>query len=175
MDEVSVEDLKATIKGQTGGGLEDIRVYMGAPRYQYGQGFGNVIRGIFRSVFPVLIRAGKTLFRSSADALKDGGDIGSSFKSALKPTLRTVLKHGGKALEKVIQEQEAPPPAPPSEVPFTPEDGRNAGTALPPKPSTVTVQGGSGRYKGKRKRSHSKHKIIKSKSNFPKKLRNWNF
>ena len=135
MGEVSVEDLKAVLRGQSGGGLDDIRVYMGAPRYQYGQGFGDVVRGIFRSVFPVLVRAGKTLFKSSADALKEGGDVGSSFKSALKPTLRTVLKHGGKALEKVIQEQEAPPPAPPSEVPFTPEDGRNAGAVLPSKPS----------------------------------------
>ena len=149
MSDPRVEQIKqALIGGQSGSGLDDIRVYMG-PSRQYGQGFGDFIRNIFRTVTPVIMRVGKTLFKTSAESLKEGSSIGDSFKSALKPTIRTALKHGGKALGKLIQEQEAPAAAPPVEPPLLHQDERDVGTEMPPKPQT-----GSGRYK-----AYQKHKL----------------
>ena len=93
------------------------------------------------------MRVGKTFFKSGASALKDGGSLGDSFKSALKPTLKTALKHGGIALGKVIESQQEPAAAPPSEPPLLHQDDRDVGTTVAPK------QTGSGRYKGKRRRT----------------------
>ena len=147
MSDPRVELIKQALSGeQSGGGLDDIRVYMG-PSKQVGRGFGDVIRNIGLKIVPVLFRAAKTLFKTSSESLKDGGSIGDSFKSALKPTLRTALKHGGKALGKIIQEQEGPTPAPPLEAPLLHQDERDAGTEKPQKP-----QAGGGRYKASKKR-----------------------
>ena len=116
---------------------------------QYGQDFGDFIRNIFCTVTPVITRVGKTLLKTSAESLKEGSSIGYSFKSALKPTIRTALKHGGKALDKLIQEQEAPAAAPAVEPPLLHQNKRNVGTEMPPKPQT-----GFGRYK-----AYWKHKL----------------
>ena len=148
MSDPRVEEIKqALISGQqSGGGLDDIRVYMG-PSRQVGRGIGDVIRNIGMRIAPVILRTAKKLFTSSSDALKDGGSIGDSFKSALKPTLRKALKHGGKAIGKIIQEQEGPTAAPPLEPPLLHQDERDVGTEKPPKP-----QAGGGRYKASKKR-----------------------
>ena len=146
MSDPRVEQIKqALIGGQSGGGLHDIRVYMG-PCRQYGQGFGDFIRNIFRAVTPVIMRVGKTLFRTSTESVKEGSLIGDLFKSALKPKICTAFKHGGKSLGKLIQEQEAPAAAPPVEPPLLHQDERDVDTEIPPKPQT-----GSGRYKASRK------------------------
>lgn len=157
MSDPRVEQMKLALSGeQSGGGLDDIRVYTG-PTKQIGQGLGDLLGhfGRFaRWVAPIAMRIGKTLFKSSSAALKDGGSIGDSFKSALKPTLRTALKHGGRALGKIIEKQEGPSAAPPVEPPLLHQDDRDVGTEKP------QPQVGSGRYKASRKRKtrgSSKH------------------
>ena len=104
MSDPRVEEINhALISGQQfGGGLDDIRVYVGFSS-QVGRGIGDVIRNISMWIAPVILLTVKKLFTSSSDALKDGGSIEDSFKSELKPTLRMALKHGGKALGKIIQ------------------------------------------------------------------------
>lgn len=150
MSDPRVEQItKALLSNQSGGGLDDIRVYMG-PSRQFGQGFGDFIRNALRTAVPVIMRVAKTLFKSSSESLKDGNSIGDSFKSALKPTLRTALKHGGKALGKVIQEQDKPTAAPPLEPPPLNQDERDAGTV-----TSLKSQTGAGRYKASRKRKVS--------------------
>ena len=73
-----------------------------------------------------------------------------TFKSALRPTLRTALKHGGKALGKVIQEQDKSGAARPLEpLPLT-QDERDAGTV-----TSLKSQAGAGRYIASRKRKVS--------------------
>ena len=146
MSDPRVEQMKLALSGeQSGAGLEDIRVYMGSPK-QYGQGIGDLLGRFGRWFAPLALKVGKTLFKSSSDALKDGSSIGDSFKSALKPTLRSALKHGGRALGKIIEEQETPKAAPPLEPPLLHQDERDVGTDKPP------PQVGSGRYKASHKR-----------------------
>ena len=111
------QNKQAVIGQQSGGGLNDIRVYMG-PSKQIGRGFGNVFKNIGMKIIPVVISTAKKWFTSSSEAFKYGASIGDSFKAAPKPTLRTALKHGGKALGKIIQEQEMPTAAPPVEPPL---------------------------------------------------------
>ena len=145
MSDPRVEQMKLALSGeQSGGGLDDIRVYTG-PK-QNGGGVGDLLGRFVRWIAPAALKVGKTLFKSSSAALKDGASIGDSFKSALKPTLRTALKHGGKALGKIIEQQEAPSAAPPIEPPLLHQDERDVGTEKP------QPQVGSGRYKAYRKR-----------------------
>ena len=96
------------------------------------------------------MRVAKTLFKSSSESLKDGNSIGDSFKSALKPTLLMALKHGDKALGKVIQEQDKPAAAAPLEPPLLNQDKRDAETV-----TSIKSQAGAGRYKTSRKRKVS--------------------
>jgi hypothetical protein len=149
MSDPRVEQLKLAMSGeQSGGGLDDIRVYMGSPK-QSGQGLGGLLGPLARFgrfIAPIALKIGKKIFKSSSDALKDGNSLGDSFKSALKPALCTALKHGGKAHGKIIEQQEAPSAAPPIEPPLLHQDDRDVGTEKPP------PQVGSGRYKATRKR-----------------------
>lgn len=160
MSDPQVEQYRNAMLRQTGGG--DIQVFRGTSRYQYGQGFGDVLRSIWRYFAPVAIRAGKTLFKTGAEAVKEGAAPGEAMKGALRPALRTVLKHGGRALGDMIADKEKPQPAPVAE-PLLHQDDRNLG-AVPP-------QAGSG-YKASRKRKAShrskskKHKKIRSTYNF---------
>ena len=94
MSDLCVEQIKETlIVSQSGSRIDDIRV-MGSSR-QFNQGFGDFICNICFTVTPVIMRVGKTLFKTSAESIKEGSSIGDSFKSALKHTLRTALKHDG--------------------------------------------------------------------------------
>ena len=65
-----VSKFKAALLRQTGGG--DIAVFRGAHRYQYGNGIGDILRGAWKFVVPLAMRAGKTLFKVGAQAMKEG-------------------------------------------------------------------------------------------------------
>jgi hypothetical protein len=149
MSDPRVEQMKLAMSGeQSGGGLDDIRVYMG-PSKQAGQGLSGILGSLGRLgrwITPIALKIGKRLIKSSSEALKDGNSMGDSFKAALKPALRTALKHGGKALGKIIEQQETTSAAPPIEPPLLHQDDRDVGTEKP------QPQVGSGRYKTTRKR-----------------------
>lgn len=72
---------------------------------QYGQNFNYVIRKIFRLLTPVIMHVKNALFKTIAATFYKGSYINDSFKSALKITLRTASKHGGKALGNLIKKQ----------------------------------------------------------------------
>ena len=83
MSDPRVEQItQALLSNQSGGGLDDICVYI-RPSRQFGHGFGDFIRNALRTAAPVIMLVAKTLFKSSSDLLKDGNSIGDSFKSAL--------------------------------------------------------------------------------------------
>ena len=136
-----VEEIKlALIANKSGSRLDDIRVYLG-PIRQYGQGFGDFIRNVIPTAALVVMRIVTTLFKTSSDSLKESSSIGDSFKAAIQPTLHTALKHGGRALGKIIQDQAGPAAAPPVEPPLLRQDERDVGTEKP-----QNLQTGAGRY-----------------------------
>ena len=67
-------------------------------RYQYGQGVGDVLRGILQ-VFPkvawlfkpVVIKGAQTLLKSGSEAIKEGAIFKDVIKSTLTPTVGAVL------------------------------------------------------------------------------------
>lgn len=136
---------------QSGGGF-DVPVFRGLHRYQYGQGIGSFLRSAFRTFFPVVMRGAKSFFKAGSDSLKSGSDISESLKAGIKPALTTVVKHSGKALGKIIAEQEPPAAAPPPEPPLLIPDNRDSGTLAAP----VVPQSGKG-YKKKKRTSKKKN------------------
>jgi hypothetical protein len=77
---------------QTGGAL---RVFIGA-RHQYGAGLGDILRGIFRTVAPILGPVLKstigTFLGETGSALSKGQTIKESLRGALKPTAQTAIE-----------------------------------------------------------------------------------
>ena len=102
MSNQRVEKIKqALIANQSKRRLDYIRVYM-KPSRQYGHDFGNFVRNVIHTAAPVVMRIAKTLFITSSDSLKISSSISDSFTAAIKPTLRTALKHYGRAINKII-------------------------------------------------------------------------
>ena len=63
MSDPRVEHItQALLSNQSGGGLDDICVYIG-PSRQFGQGFGDFIRNALRTAVPVIMRVAKTLLK----------------------------------------------------------------------------------------------------------------
>ena len=61
MSDSRVEQItKALLSNQSGGGLDDIPVYMG-PSCQFGQRFCGFIRNALRTAAPLIMRVAKTL------------------------------------------------------------------------------------------------------------------
>jgi hypothetical protein len=105
--------------GQSGRG-GDIPRFYGSQRYQYGQGFGDVLRGIFRFFRPVVVKGAQTLLKAGGEALTQGTTVKQALKSSLKPALGAVL---GATAEQVASKflndkpAAAPPPGPPTDHP----------------------------------------------------------
>ncbi len=158
-----VSKFRAAMLHQNGGG--DIAVFRGAHRYQYGNGIGDFLRGAWKFVVPLAMRAGKTLFKVGAQAMKEGATPGEAIKNAIRPALRSVLKHGGRAIGDAILEHRTEPTPEVLPLPL-PQVRTDSAADLPPLDfSAELAQSGSGHYKGKRKRRRapSKPKFHKRK------------
>ena len=107
----------------------DILVFKGVSRYQYGQGVGDVLRGILQFFLkvaqflkPVVIKGAKTLLKSVNEAIKEGVTFKDVIKSTLTPTLGAVLgatvdQDASKLIQMRDNNNAAPPPNPPIMVP----------------------------------------------------------
>ena len=86
----NVEDYESLLLQQRDAG--SIEVYRGSYRSQYGAGYGDVLRSIWRIAFPVLSSGAKTLITNGAEALKESDSMpGSVFKAVLKPTAASLV------------------------------------------------------------------------------------
>ena len=98
-------------------------------RYQYGQGVGDVLHGIWRFIptmarflKPVAIKGAQTLLKSGSEAIKENATVTDVIKSVLKPTVGAVL---GGTVDQVASNlihmrdnhDAAPPPNPPNVLP----------------------------------------------------------
>jgi hypothetical protein len=115
--DLRVELYKAAFS-QSGRG--DIPKFYGSQRYQYGQGFGDVLRGLYRFFRPVAVKGIQTLLKAGGEALTQGTTVKQALKSGIKPALGAVL---GAAAEQVASRfvddrpAAAPPPGPPTAHP----------------------------------------------------------
>ena len=134
-----------------GGNGFDIPVFRRVSTYQYSQGVGDVLRGIFqfcpmmaRFLKPVAIKGAQTFLKSGSKAIKEGVAFKDVIKSTLTPTVGAVIgARVDQVASKLIQmcdnhDAERPP--------------------NPPIVLTEIVQAGSGR---KRRRAPIYKKAIK--------------
>ena len=107
----------------------DLPVFRGTFRYQYGQGLGNVLRGIVRVIprvaqffKPVAMKGVQTLLKDGSKAVKMGATVKDVIKSTLKPTVGAVLgatfdQVASKLIKMRNNKNDAPPPNTPIVVP----------------------------------------------------------
>ena len=81
---------------QRGNGL-DIPVFRGTSRYQYGQGLGDVLRGIVRFIQrvaqflkPVAMKGVRTILKAGTEASKEVATVKDVIRLTLKPTVSAV-------------------------------------------------------------------------------------
>ena len=108
---------------QKGNGF-DFPVFRGTFRYQYGNGLGNVPRGIVRYMpkvtqflKPLAMKGIQTLLKAGSEAIKEGATVIDVIKSTLKPTVGAVLSAtvdqvASKLTEMRNNQNDAPPPNP---------------------------------------------------------------
>ena len=82
---------------QVGSGM--LPAFEGA-MYQDGSGLGDVLRSVFRAVFPIFSSGASTFLRGAAEGLGQGKSLGDAAKGALEPTMQDVL---GKTVSRVMQ------------------------------------------------------------------------
>ena len=70
---------------QSGGNLV---TYNGPRRGQYGGGLGDILRGIWRTIFPIGAKAAGTFLSESVKGRDSGKGWGESLKSAIAPTVQ---------------------------------------------------------------------------------------
>ena len=117
-----IEFYKAAFS-QRGNGF-DFPVFREASRYQYGQGLGDMIRGIVRFIprvaqflKPVAIKRVQTLLKADSEAIKENATVKDVIKSTLKPTVgadlcATVDQVASKLIEMRNNQNDAPPTNP---------------------------------------------------------------
>lgn len=68
--------------------------------YQDGSGLGDVLRSIFRTIFPIVTSGASTFLRGAAEGLGQGKSLGEAAKGALAPAAQDIV---GNAVSKVMQ------------------------------------------------------------------------
>ena len=117
----------------------DFPVFRGARYIQYGNGFGDILRNIFRSVFPVVVKGATTFLGDMVRAKEEGQDWKGAAKSAILPTAKTIFSEASQHLTK----------------------------SEPPSTSEIMNQEGSGRC-SRRKRKHTNVYKKQKNANGPK-------
>ena len=85
-------------KNQRGGYLP---VFQGTARYQTGQGFGDIFRGVIRTVLPVLLTGAKAFLSAFGDAQSHGSSLSDSLKASIRPTAMASLQAAHDQVSKV--------------------------------------------------------------------------
>ena len=112
-----------------GGNGFDFPVFSETSRYQYGQGLGDVLRGIVHFIprvaqflKPVAMKGVQTFLKAGSEAIKKGATVKDVIKSTLKPTVNAVVgatvdQVASKLIEMRNNQNDAPPPNPPIMLP----------------------------------------------------------
>ena len=76
---------------QSGG---ELSAFHGSRRGQTGDGLGDILRGIWRTIFPIAARGASTFLTETIRAKEAGGDWRDAAKAALAPAAHSVLSDG---------------------------------------------------------------------------------
>ena len=87
---------------QSGGGSVEYPIYHGARFYQNGNGFGDILRGVFRFILPIAASGATTFLGEMMKSRDAGADWKTSARNAISPTATNVLT---KAVEQVQKRQ----------------------------------------------------------------------
>ena len=131
MKDPRVELLRAAMT-QRGRGMS-IQVFRGTSRYQYGAGVGDVLKSIWKFIFPVIARGASSFLRYGGDALVQNGNVKDALKAAIKPALGTMIKTTGEEIARRVEAPSVSRSA--TEPPTRHSDASEAGTAPPSKQS----------------------------------------
>jgi len=123
---------------QAGGQLP---TFNGARRGQYGAGLGDILKGIWRTIFPIAARGASTFLSETLRAKDSGSDWAAAAKSAIAPMARNV---GASVIEKIASASTAS-----ASIPTTQPQAVPMLSAPPPNPNPP--QSGSGRRRRRKK------------------------
>lgn len=73
-------------------------VYRGSRYIQYGSGFGDILRSIFRHVFPVVAEGASAFFGNLIQNKNSGSNWQSAAKAAIVPTAKALVESTGKQI-----------------------------------------------------------------------------
>jgi hypothetical protein len=102
MDNPGVQNYVKLFKNVQEGGGANYPIFHGTRYSQYGNGFGDILRGIFRFILPIAARGVSTFVGETVKAHDSGADWKTSLKSAVKPTAYGVVN-------KAFEQMEDPP------------------------------------------------------------------
>ena len=118
---------------------QPIQVFPGTSSYQYGAGFADVLRSIWRFVFPVAKHGLATLMKVGSEAYMQNGNAMGALKAAIKPTIGSLIKSTGEQIDRRM-DSAATFTAPFPELPARHLDASEVGTAPPNKKKRVGPQ-----------------------------------
>ena len=87
---------------QAGGNLP---AFSGARRGQYGAGLGDILRGIFRAVFPIAIRGASTFLGETLKARDEGSNWKNAALAALPGTAHNIAADAAEKLKSSATQQ----------------------------------------------------------------------
>jgi ribosomal protein L12E/L44/L45/RPP1/RPP2 len=94
----------AVFRNQHGSGFP---VFQGLDRYQSGQGFGDIFRGILRRVLPVAINVAKSALAAFSGAQEQGQSITESLKATMRPAAQAAMSGALEQFNKAQEEKKA--------------------------------------------------------------------
>ena len=130
---------------------QQIQVFRGTSRYQYGAGVGDVLRSNWRFVFPLAKYGLATLMKVGGESNMQNGNVMGALKAVIKPTVGSLIKSTGEIERRM--DSAASSTAPPPEPPARHLDASELGTAPPNK------QNGAGPQRIKQSTPTSKYPI----------------
>ncbi len=90
---------------QAGGAL--FPVFRGSRQSQYGEGFGDIFKSIWKWVFPVVSNSAGTFLQEMVKSKAEGSNWKDAAKSALKPTILEGISRGAEQVSKALDESKS--------------------------------------------------------------------
>lgn len=132
-------------------------VFRGPRRWQRGDGFGDILRGIARFMLPVVVKGATAFAGEALDASERGASLGEAAKGALKPALQAAVQ----AVAENFQGGVGNPEATLSSKPKAPRSKPKATRSKTKRKSKSKSKSGNVKQKGAGRRKTSAKRVYK--------------